>query len=88
MKVNSVARLFDVYGHHIGVGLSTLITVFEPAHVVLGGGAARYFDLYEAELRRALVRSNPFASVPDMCVSRLGAQAGALGAALLAQRSG
>lgn len=81
----TTALLFDRYGHHVGTGLSTLLCMFQPTHIVLGGGAARYFDLFDAGMRCALQRSDPF--VPSAVISRssLGADAGALGAAALAR---
>jgi glucokinase len=81
----AAVALFDCYGGHVGAGLVTLVTVFEPSHVVLGGGAALFFDLFEAGVQRALARQSPFAAQPDLSASTLGLEAGALGAALLAR---
>jgi glucokinase len=79
---------FDLYGRRVGIGLATLVSVFDPSHVIVGGGAARFFDLFEAGARSAMARCEPFTAKGDFGSTTLGPEAGALGAAFLAQRAG
>ena len=39
------SRVFDTYGERVGAGLMTLLTIFRPDRVVIGGSAAQFFDL-------------------------------------------
>jgi glucokinase len=78
---------FGLYGRRVGIGLATLMSVFEPSHVIVGGGAARFFELFESGARSAMTRREPFTAKGDFGSSTLGPEAGALGAAFLAQRA-
>jgi glucokinase len=83
----SATALFDDYGGHVGAGLATLMSVFEPSHVVLGGGAALFFDVFETGVWQTLSRQEPFTTPVVLSASTLGPEAGALGAALLARHN-
>lgn len=81
------AALFDQFGEQVGSGLATLITLFKPDRVVLGGGASRYLDLFHAGMHQRLARTGHYASTPLIRVAELGNLAGAVGAAVLGRRS-
>ena len=78
-------RTFEHYGGQIAAGLATLLTVFRPDRVVLGGSGARYLDLYTRALRTGLERNAPYRWTPPILPARLGDLAGAVGAAVLAR---
>ena len=77
---------FERYGQLVASGLGTLLTVFHPDRVVLGGSAAQYFDLFADSLAAALDRVAPFQWNPPIVAAELGDVAGAVGAAVLARR--
>ena len=49
-------ELWHEFGHHLGIGLATLIHVLGPEVVVLGGGLAGAFDLFHESLHQELAR--------------------------------
>jgi glucokinase len=74
-------------GRMLGVGISGLLNTFEPEHVVIGGGLSRVADLFLDEARReAELRAlPPILARVEISLARGGAEAGVLGAALLAR---
>ena len=80
--------VFETYGARVGVGLATLLSMFRPADVVIGGSAARYLDLYAHVLHRQLDRAPEFACTPTVVAAELGNLAGAVGAAAMVLPSG
>lgn len=75
-------------GRWLGEGIASLVTVLDPAVVVLGGGVAEAGDPVVEPARAAFVRTLPAAGhrpVPDVRVTRLGNRAGMIGAADLAR---
>lgn len=79
--------LVEALGTNLGVGIASLVNAFEPAHVVIGGGLSRAGDLFlerarEEAARRALPAL--FERVVAISLARGGAEAGVVGAGLLA----
>ncbi|MCW3011431.1 MAG: hypothetical protein JWO90_1835, partial [Solirubrobacterales bacterium] len=73
-------------GAHLGVGVASLVNVFNPSVVVIGGGVIAAGELLleparEVLLARALSPSREFARI---VAARFGAESGMLGAAVLA----
>jgi glucokinase len=81
-----VAReIYDMVGRSLGVGLASLMNIFNLPLYVLGGGVARAWDMFSATMmaeipKRSLVYR---ATLPQIVPSALGADAGLLGAAYL-----
>jgi glucokinase len=78
--------LLDALGRWLGVGIANFVNVFEPEHVVIGGGLSAAAGLFlataEAEARaRALPKAVERARIS---VARAGNDAGVIGAGLLA----
>jgi glucokinase len=74
-------------GRYLGVGIASLVNVFNPEAVVLGGGVAGSFDLLRPHIERT-VRRRAFAESARMAKivsSQLGNDATAVGAAMLAR---
>jgi glucokinase len=74
-------------GHNLGVGIVSLVNIFNPQVVVIGGGVSAAGDLL-LEPARALVRERALLPGRDAVrieVARFGAEAGLLGAALMAR---
>jgi glucokinase len=80
------ARLIELWGERVGIGVANAINTFDPKEVVIGGGAARAGDLLlEPAKRTAAAYVLPgLGRATTIRVARHGVQAGVLGAALLA----
>jgi glucokinase len=81
------AQSFERYGQLLASGLGTLLTVFRPDRVVLGGSAAQYLDLFAAALTAGLDRDAPYQWTPPVVPAELAGLSGAIGAAVLARGS-
>jgi glucokinase len=79
--------LFERIGHWLGVGIASLVTIFDPDLVVVGGGVAATGDLLLAPARSSFeryVHGRGHRDLPPVVPTRLGADAGLVGAATLA----
>jgi glucokinase len=76
-------KVFQDYGARVGVGMVTLLSMFRPDRVVLGGSAAQYLDLYRDALQAQLYRSAEYSWNPNIVAAQLGNLAGAIGAAAM-----
>src|SRR3954453_9487926 len=83
-------------GHRLGIGLASLVNIFNPQMVVIGGGVSAAGDLL-LDPAREVVRSRALAPNRDVVRSELaarrgdpglGADAGLVGAALMAREGG
>lgn len=80
------ARLIELWGERVGIGVANAINTFDPKEVVIGGGAARAGELLLGPARRtasAYVLPG-LGTQTTIRLARHGVQAGVLGAALLA----
>jgi glucokinase len=80
------ALLMERFGRRLGVGLANLVNIFEPEYLVIGGGASRGAGLFlDAAVAEARTRALPalFERV-TISTARAGADAGVIGAGLLA----
>ena len=79
--------LFERIGHWLGVGIASLVTIFDPDLVVVGGGVAATGDLLLAPARASFdryVHGRDHRDLPPVVPTRLGDDAGLVGAASLA----
>jgi glucokinase len=83
----SAARMVEIWGQRIGIGVANTINTFDPEEVVIGGYAARAGDLLLHPARRvAHEYSAPgLGARTTIRLSRHGVRAGVLGAALAAR---
>jgi glucokinase len=82
----AAARLLELWGERVGIGIANVINTFDPEEVVIGGGAARAGDLLLEPARRtagAYVLPG-LGKRTTIRTARHGVRAGVLGAALLA----
>ena len=79
-------ELFDRLGRFLGVGIAGFINIFEPEHVVIGGGLSRASALFlERAEREARARALPALEARvAISLARAGADSGVVGAGLLA----
>lgn len=83
---DSAARaVFDQYGTVLADGLSTLISIFRPPLVVLGGSAAQAYDSFQSSVHDAFRRLHA-PSPPPVVATMLNDFGGAIGAAHLSDR--
>jgi len=81
--------LFERTGYWLGVGIASLITIFDPDMVVVGGGLAATGELLLAPARASMERyvfGRAHRDLPPVAPARFGADAGLVGAATLALR--
>ncbi|CAL9369788.1 Glucokinase [Nocardiopsis dassonvillei] len=79
--------LFDELGYWLGAGLACLVNVFDPQTIIIGGGLVTTSDYLYPPTQDSF-RKHVFAgtqrTLPPIVFAELGAQAGLVGAALLA----
>jgi glucokinase len=78
--------LLDELGRWLGIGISNFVNVFEPEHLVIGGGLSAAGDLFlDTAVEEARSRALPalFARV-RVSLAKAGNDAGVIGAGLLA----
>jgi len=83
--------LFERIGHWLGVGIASLVTIFDPDLVVVGGGVAATGELLLAPARASFeryVHARAHRDLPPVVPTRLGPDAGLVGAATLALARG
>jgi glucokinase len=83
--------VFDRVGYWLGVGIASLVTIFDPDLVVVGGGVAATGDLLLTPARASFeryVHARAHRDLPPVVPARLGADAGLVGAATLALARG
>ena len=79
--------LVERIGHWLGVGIASLVTIFDPDLVVVGGGVAATGDLLLAPARASFeryVHGRGHRDLPPVVPTRLGDDGGLVGAATLA----
>ena len=79
--------LFERVGHWLGVGIASLVTIFDPDLVVVGGGVAATGELLLTPARASFeryVHGRAHRDLPPVVQSGLGDDAGLVGAATLA----
>ena len=80
-------QLFGRLGFWLGVGIASLVNVFDPQLVILGGGLVTTGDLLLTPAHTSFERfvfARPHRQLPDLALAQLGPDAGLIGAALLA----
>jgi glucokinase len=83
----SAARMVEIWGQRLGVGIANAINTFDPDEVVIGGGAAQAGELLLEPAKR-VASGYVLPGLGKRCRIRLarhGVRAGVLGAALLAE---
>jgi glucokinase len=84
-------ELFERLGFWLGVGIASLVNLFDPELVVIGGGLVATGDLLLVPARASLERyafGFEHRELPPVVPARLGSEAGMVGAASLSLRWG
>ncbi|HEY3522356.1 MAG TPA: ROK family protein [Candidatus Limnocylindrales bacterium] len=85
------AEIWDATTDVLGAGLATILDVFNPDRIALGGGVTRAGDLLLGPVRRAALAAAlpPAAAAAEIVLAELGDRVGVAGAAAIAlERSG
>ncbi|MDP9376887.1 MAG: ROK family protein [Actinomycetota bacterium] len=79
-------EVVTIHGQRLGVGIANVINLFDPLEVVIGGGASAAGELLLGPARETAARYTlaGVGTLTSIRVARHGAQAGVLGAALMA----
>lgn len=80
-------RLWQEYGEYLGIGIASIINILEPEVFVIGGGISHAWPLFASSVRKTAKQFiiSPLARRHTKIVrAKLGRDAGAIGAALLA----
>jgi glucokinase len=82
----TAARIVEIWGERLGIGIANAINTFDPEEVVIGGGAARAGELLLEPARRVAAGYvlPGLGTRTTIRLARHGVRAGVLGAALLA----
>jgi glucokinase len=83
----AAARIVEIWGQRVGIGIANAINTFDPEEVVIGGGAAQAGDLL-LEPAKQIAAGYVLPGLGTKTTIRLarhGVRAGVLGAALLAE---
>jgi len=77
---------FDHYGTRVADGLATLLAIYRPQAVILGGSGARHLALYRGSLLASLESLGDWISSPTLLGTQLDDFGGAVGGAIMAER--
>jgi glucokinase len=78
-------RAFEELGRFLGIAFANIVNLIDPEAIVIGGGTTESSDLFLREAKKTMKQyiMSPEAKKIKILKSKLGAQAGAVGAALL-----
>lgn len=81
-------KSFEELGHVLGVAFANVVNTLDPEVFIVGGGVMGSSDLFLPSAKKAMAEyiNNPEARKIKILKSKLGANAGAIGAALLAEQ--
>ncbi len=85
-EMPAIGQVFTDYGRLLGRGLSVHHALYMPDKTIIGGSVAPYFDLFRSGIIEQLTHVNRQASRVDIQMASLGDEAGAIGAAVMAQQ--
>ena len=83
-------QAYEELGRVLGIGLANIVNTVDPDAFVLGGGVMQSSDLFLPELKKTMkenIDSAEAAKKVKVLKSKLGANAGAIGAALLVDQA-
>ncbi|MBU0649540.1 ROK family protein [Patescibacteria group bacterium] len=79
-------KFYDEFGHYLGISLANVVNLIDPELIIVGGGVVESSDLFLSCTKKIMKQyiKSPEAKVIKIVKGKLGANAGAIGAALLA----
>ena len=82
----AIGQVFKDYGRLLGRGLSAQHALYMPNVTIIGGSVAPYFELFRSAVMAQLTHVNRLAPQVEIRAATLGDEAGAIGAAVLAEQ--
>ena len=78
-------KSYDEFGHYLGVSLANVINIVDAEIIIVGGGVVESSELFLSRAKKIMRQyiKSPEAKAIKIVKSKLGANAGAIGAALL-----
>lgn len=85
---NDARDLFATYGRAVADGLATLVTLYGPNMVVLGGSAAAYLPYYQDAIQSTMAQLGRWVPTVNIVATELNDYGGAIGGARCATLAG
>lgn len=78
-------KSYDEFGHYLGISLANAVNLLDPEIIIVGGGVVESSDLFLSRTKKIMRQyiKSPEAKAVKIVRGKLGANAGAIGAALL-----
>lgn len=78
-------KSYQEFGHYLGVTLANVVNIIDPELIIVGGGVVESSDLFLSRTKKIMRQyiKSPESKVVKIVKGKLGASAGAIGAALL-----
>ena len=78
-------KSYDEFGHYLGISLANVVNLLDPEIIIVGGGVIESSGLFLSRAKKIMKQyiKSPEAKVVKIVKGKLGANAGAIGAALL-----
>ncbi len=78
-------KSYDEFGHYLGISLANVVSLLDPEVIIVGGGVIESSDLFLSRTKKIMRQYivSPKAKTIKIIKSKLGPDAGAIGAALL-----
>jgi len=78
-------KSYEEFGHYLGISLANVVNILDPELIIVGGGVVESSDLFLSRTKKIMRQyiKSPEAKVVKIVKGKLGANAGAIGAALL-----
>lgn len=78
-------KSYQEFGHYLGVTLANVVNIIDPEIIIVGGGVVESSDLFLSRTKKIMRQyiKSPESKVVKIVKGKLGANAGAIGAALL-----
>lgn len=82
-KQGEVTEIIDRYIKYLSIGITNLISIFEPDSICIGGSFAYYAPIFMDKLKQKVQDNFKGRSIPDLLVAKYANDAGIIGAAML-----
>jgi glucokinase len=78
-------KAYDEFGHYLGISLANVVNLFDPEIIIVGGGVIESSDLFLSRTKKIMKQyiKSPESKGVKIVRGKVGANAGAIGAALL-----
>jgi len=78
-------KSYQEFGHYLGISLANVVNILDPEIIIVGGGVIESSDLFLSRTKKIMRQyiKSPQAKAIKIVKGKLGANAGAIGAALL-----